>query len=432
MVNVDFTQNYRDNLNALFVESIYIDNNNSDLIREKLYTFSLVKGLRVNDISELTGWPKSKTSKIISNNQLLSMDDIRNWSRSLGFTPEPFIGIEKSFVEYSLDEHIRTVSSALYDYFTSDDYYRRNAILKFEFPLGVSNLFGFEMTDYVIRFHGLRPDNSRTKPLFETKKSIRIHNRSFDNKGDNNSLIPEFGVFFHKKKKMVLSVYLRTSTNELYPDVNRKKFKEILNNDLLDGSYFVHTKKDLEKLLPDEELKGEVLSAIVSREELQKEGYVERKLLEIYKYYCDLFYELYGVPILPNKAKYYLDNGLETQVSGAVIDTFDPYTINSVKIENKYSCEIDPEHGSFMTADEEPYIDVVPLIPFSRAEELGADLRIEANAVCLCPVCKARLSFGTVEDREEMYYRLYKRHKKSLVDAGVDVKLQDVLGYNGV
>ena len=77
-------------------------------------------------------------------------------------------------------------------------------------------------------------------------------------------------------------------------------------------------------------------------------------------------------------------------------------------------------------------MEVVPLIPFLSKKQFGEEVFSADNGVCLCPTCKAKMKYGTLVDREDMIYRLFKKHRKAMNDREIKVTLAQVFAANGV
>lgn len=59
----------------------------------------------------------SKVSKITAGKQKLTADDIKTWSRALGYTPDPFVNMSVDLRDYNCRVYLRNVSASLEDYF---------------------------------------------------------------------------------------------------------------------------------------------------------------------------------------------------------------------------------------------------------------------------------------------------------------------------
>ena len=79
-----------------------------------------------------------------------------------------------------------------------------------------------------------------------------------------------------------------------------------------------------------------------------------------------------------------------------------------------------------------PYMEVVPLIPIITETMIlfGQSLNSEANAVCLCPMCAAKLRNGCRDDREDMFVQLYRNQREKLRKMDINVSLTQLLSWN--
>ena len=111
---------------------------NLDNVRVLLERETEKQGLRNSDLAELTGWSPSKTSKLAAGRQKLTPEDIRTWSRALGYTPDPFINGKVDIRYYKLSEYIRKPSDVLEAYFNAlEGMPDCTAIARYELPLSI-------------------------------------------------------------------------------------------------------------------------------------------------------------------------------------------------------------------------------------------------------------------------------------------------------
>ena len=54
------------------------------------------------------------------------------------------------------------------------------------------------------------------------------------------------------------------------------------------------------------------------------------------------------------------------------------------------------------------------------------------NGACLCPICRAKMRYGTLSDREDMILKLFRKHQKALQEKGIEVTLTQVFTANGL
>ena len=93
-----------------------------------------------------------------------------------------------------------------------------------------------------------------------------------------------------------------------------------------------------------------------------------------------------------------------------------------------FKCEYDTTHLLFERKNQ-PYDYTEPhhLIPLSKQADFKYSLDVEANIVSLCSHCHNKIHYG--KHNEEIIELLYNERKKSLVDAGIDLKLEELLAY---
>ena len=96
----------------------------------------------------------------------------------------------------------------------------------------------------------------------------------------------------------------------------------------------------------------------------------------------------------------------------------------------KYKCEVNPDHTTFLNVkNNQPYMEAMPLIPLSSQCDYKVSLRAQENICCLCPECKAKLTYADNTTREDMIVRLYDKHKQKLKSIGISITLKQLLDY---
>ena len=100
-----------------------------------------------------------------------------------------------------------------------------------------------------------------------------------------------------------------------------------------------------------------------------------------------------------------------------------------VMIEQDYLCEVDHSHKTFQDKNGHPYMEIHHLIPLSAQDKFKKDLNVEANMVCLCPMCNRKLAHASEDVVEDMIVPLYYSHKEKLREAGFDISLRQLLEY---
>lgn len=102
----------------------------------------------------------------------------------------------------------------------------------------------------------------------------------------------------------------------------------------------------------------------------------------------------------------------------------------AIRAEN-YTCSVNRVHESFIDATtSQRHMDGHYLVPISYQQYFPVSLRVYANIVSLCPICKSKIHFGKCHDRAEMLEGLYDIRSKRLKTAGIHVTLENVLEFN--
>lgn len=360
----------------------------------------------------------------------MSSEDVRTWARAIGYTPDPFINGKVTFREYELSEYIRDIEQILKSYV--NDEANRNAIESYELPLAILSLLGVSISDYAVRvinsYFWITSFDRKTghAPMY-----IEFWQRTTR---DEQDVTPVFGMWISLEKDIyIMSVLLREGKEHNTLKKLRKEYKDILGIDEKNRSGFNDFIKDNNKWIPDFLKEDEVYSIYGKTDDFIKSDEVKNGIIDTFEKYCDLIWELKGIDLLPNKYKkseemnpFQMYNLLVGQ------GDFAKEVKDKVKRENEYKCEIDQAHESFLDKGGKMYMEVVPLIPFSTALSSPQVLLSSANAVCLCPNCKGQIQHGAREAREDMIFKLYRKHQKILKEAKIDFSLAQVLEANNL
>ena len=64
---------------------------------------------------------------------------------------------------------------------------------------------------------------------------------------------------------------------------------------------------------------------------------------------------------------------------------------------------------------------------FSVGAQFGQTIFQAENGACLCPICRAKMRYGTLSDREDMILKLFRKTSESAARKGIEVTLTQVL-----
>ena len=426
---------------SLVAESFSANNND---IRERLLKETEKQGLRNSDIAHLTGWRPSKISKLSNGNQRLTEYDVKVWARALGYTPDPFIDSSIDIRHYNLRSYIRNVSDTLRDYvkhFEEKDP-KHSPIITYELPLAILATLGVNPSDYVVRcvpsYAGISEIGIG---IGYNATSVRFWHRSLSS---TSIMRPEFGLWVSPEDNcFIWAVYINwpgprresvRDSHHIGSSNIRSRKKDLLQvNDEATRSF--DRMADKYDWISKELEQGEIVSIAGKTNELPDSESTNDTLTSLFKDYCKLVWEMRGLDLLPDHMKKTeseeISSSKQCKIFSHIAD-FAEGTKEYVRKRENFKCENGESHITFTDATGRPYMDVVPLVPFSEATRFGMISKFESNGVCLCPVCAKQLQYGTVNDREDMIYKLYRKHQKNLKKSGVEMSLTQVLTANGL
>ena len=405
-----------------------------DSIRTLLGKETEKQGLRSSDLAELTGWSPSKTSKLTAGRQRLTAEDIRTWSRALGYTPDPFIDGKADIRYYNLGGYIRKPSDALEAYFcVLDGEPEHAAIAQYELPLSILAMLGVKISDYAVRANasGFTIDPVTRRGFGNTATYIRFWQRTT---ADNESMTPEFGLWLSPENDYFLfAVYLNRKSDDGAMPQLRAAYKDTLQ---VEDKYTDEFDKFAEMhrdWIPGFLRQGEIVSIGSDTNMLPQPGDFENTLIDLFRKYCALVWEVKGIDLLPEKYKQReeISSFRQLDILNGYAD-FYPEVKEKILQREKYLCENDPAHSTFVDALGRQYMEVVPIVPFEEGMQFGTNIFEQENGVCLCPMCRAQMKYGSLNDREDMIFKLFRKHQKALQEKGIDISLTQVLAANGL
>lgn len=106
----------------------------------------------------------------------------------------------------------------------------------------------------------------------------------------------------------------------------------------------------------------------------------------------------------------------------------DKEVVKSALESASYECEFDSEHKYFINSTtNENYVEGHHLLPLKYHEDVSFHIDTQSNVASLCPVCHRLLHHGIYEVKEPIIRKLYKEHKSSLNQSGLDIGLPRLL-----
>lgn len=345
------------------------------------------------------------------------------WARALGYTPDPFVDNKVDIRYYKLSEYVRSAGETVKAYIkTKIGTPKHTAIARYELPLAILSVLGVTASDYAVRAKESYLDivQSLNGGGGHTGTLIRFWQRTTS---DDDGLMPEFCFCMSPSQEYILfAVYLNSKAEDGRIAELRRNCKETLKIEEQLTAWFDDQADSYKVWLPKMLRKGEIASIRLDIKDSLDTNKFEHDLIEIYEKYCDLIWKMKGMNLRSEKAAL-TDRSTD----------FSPRVKETVLQRENYKCENDSSHKTFIDIEGKTYMEVVPLIPFLAEKQFGEGVFSSDNGVCLCPTCKAKMKYGRLGDREDMIYKLFKKHQEALNDRGIEVKSSvQVLVANGL
>jgi len=89
----------------------------------------------------------------------------------------------------------------------------------------------------------------------------------------------------------------------------------------------------------------------------------------------------------------------------------------------KYLCEVDSSHKTFMNSSgKHQYLESHHIIPMKAQKDyINTKLDSMFNLIALCPTCHAKVHYATLEEKKEIFYKMYSIRKDDMIAHGFDL-----------
>lgn len=410
-----------------------------DVVRDRLLLETQAQGLRAVDLCELTGWPQSRVSKIMTKKQKINHDDCEIWARALGFRVYAFYQDEENLATYKAKNPCKSPAELVRTYYSTrsaaaedeemDARAARGDIFEFELPLSILESLGLKASDYAIRIEG-------DPWVGWIGRKDEIAGIRFWHRGTHkqNRAVPEFGIWFDSKREnYAIVAYIHDDSGNDEPFSFEEPDGTIRWS--VGGPCRVNN-MDLDEL-PDYVRKNMFFHATLGLSEFdntkENDDTIVGDLRKAYKEYCTAVLKVTRMDLLEDARRFAAFTGRVGPISLGTILGPAPNSsdwqqiVRTVREKNENRCEIDENHQSFIDKNGNTFMVVIPLIPITLDNEDEKDVRIEANAVCLCPTCAYQFREGRNDDREDMMMKLLRKHKAALEKEGIRITLSELL-----
>lgn len=94
-----------------------------------------------------------------------------------------------------------------------------------------------------------------------------------------------------------------------------------------------------------------------------------------------------------------------------------------------YLCEINPNHKTFTNSSgKHQYLESHHIVPM-KAQKYFPDIKLDSffNLISLCPVCHRQVHHANMEEKQDIFYRMYEIRKKEMLEHGFDKETIDAV-----
>lgn len=428
---------------------------NSSVI-ERIVMAMAKRGVSKGWIAEQLQWPPSKISKIFSGSQKLTTDELIEIAFVLNENPALFISADLSEIRSKYPE-VRDLPSIFSDIYTNrespDELVRYFEVL---LPNAVEYLTkSYEegrVVESIYRYKRIykHKDGKKANAYIPNPRVVVIDNNCGHVFGKQFSM----GYWFTTdKQKVYLAIHSSMQDEGRVDDKSNRFridmqqiFRSFIKDIVNDEDDFEFAKVDFDKrsafakgvIFCKRYALSDIPSEVILRQDLMKMydnylkflDFLSRHVTNTYQSVVEEKYVLSNAN-LELSSGYYYDDELDRTESVRLAKRNIELMKEAAEREN-YICEFDDRHSTFIDRrSKKPYIEVVSLIPAKILEQEGMN-DVSENMICLCPNCKAKLSYSDDSLREEMLLKLYMKHKESLKEQGVEISMMQLLKWNNL
>ena len=91
-----------------------------------------------------------------------------------------------------------------------------------------------------------------------------------------------------------------------------------------------------------------------------------------------------------------------------------------------YTCEINPEHKTFISKLGKPYMEAHHLIPMAYQKDFSINIDRIENIVSICPICHSAIHLGDMSTRLELLKKLFDNREDRLKKVGLNISFGEL------
>lgn len=363
-------------------------------------------GLKNSDVAALLDENKSGASRYFKRNMKITAERTQRTARAFG-------GTLRIKDQGSSNEHLvfstetESFADLVMQFQRATDQDERDHLAACEFPLAIINQVGIDSRDYIIKSSPIK----RPKRLIETNGGeicwVKLVNRFYTD--------IEFSVLILLNMNLVS---FRVGVSDYPEDIDFKdiqEYKQAIGVDEARLEEYTHIMRRF--MTAETRAKTIYGNAVFLDSETE---ILHDSLQTVFDQYSSLLSKLTGTVQARNTINKPSDKStsvMPTEIKEAVIR------------DRKVACEVDATHEIFEGINGKPYVEIIPFIPINERtiQSYGEKLVSKANAVMLCPMCRAKLEHGGQAIREDIILKLYDKRIEEMRDAGLDISRTEIL-----
>lgn len=410
---------------------------------ERIKRLMAERNMKASELASRCGWIDSKTSKILNGRQTITIDDLEAIGDALKINPAALISLNmRDVTDY--DKEIIPLNKIFDDvYAVGDDEGVLTDLLEHEMNATISQYLPIKDAGRTIRTYIKTKRMKNGEADIVTIPRVLITDNNIGQLFANELTVGYW--FSESREEVYLALHYMIDESSLYRQLYREQDRiRTYSTILMFKEFFKSDRGEMELGNSLEAKKYNVGTIICKKYELKKaysEEELKQDLIDYYNYYnsslnsivAKMQHEIMMREMRENVCDYSfvtkdanitnieISSRSEKHTAIPIPMRSDKKHIESVFKREKYKCELNDRHDTFIDNNGVPYMEPYRLIPLTVQSEFGKSLNIEENLCCLCPMCRAKIEHAQDSEKQEMLMKLYLKHKEPLKRAGIEV-----------
>lgn len=363
-------------------------------------------GINNSDVAALLDENKSGTSRYFKRNMKITAERTQRTARALGGTLR-LEDQDSGNGHLVFSTETESFADLIMQFRDAVDQDERDHFTVCELPLAIINQVGIDSRDYIIK----SSPKKRPKRLIETSGGelcwIKLINRFYTD--------IEFSVLIISDMNLISFMVGISNYSEDVDFKDIREYKQAIDIDEARLEQYTH----IMRRFMTAETRAKTIYGNAVLLDSEKE-ILYSSLQTAFDKYSTLLSKLTGTVQARNTINKPVDANISvmpTEIREAVVE------------DRNVACEVDITHELFEGLDGKSYVEIIPFIPINdrTIQSYGEKLISKANAVMLCPMCRAKVEHGSQAIREDIILKLYEKRIEEMRDAGLDISRTEIL-----